>query len=112
MKLLYIFGRLNLSQTSEGETSVSSRRTPSRATPVSRKRKRLLVESGESSTMSGLGQITERSLRGGYTSTSSAKGPIEVYEVDPEGKFVKLYNGDNKVSCFVLVLSSKWNLKN
>ncbi|KAK2151165.1 hypothetical protein LSH36_374g07032 [Paralvinella palmiformis] len=90
--------RLNLSQTSESGTPApgSSRRTPSRATPVSRKRKRLLVESGESSSTSGLSQITEKSMRGGYTSSSTAKGNIEVYEVDPDGKYVKLYNSDSK----------------
>lgn len=57
------------------------RRTPSRAAA---KRKRTVLEESD-----------ERSVSD-YSVTSSAKGDMEIVEVDPEGKFVKLHNKSGK----------------
>lgn len=70
--------------------SASGRATPSagRSTPSrggGMKRKRTLLEESE-----------ERNLSE-FSVTSSAKGDVEVLDVDPEGKFVKLHNKSNKV---------------
>lgn len=59
------------------------RRTPSRAAA---KRKRTVLEESD-----------ERSVSD-YSVTSSAKGDVEIVEVDPEGKYVKLHNKSGKVS--------------
>lgn len=84
--------RLNItpgSQTTIFQTSSSSsagrsgalRRTPQRA---GAKRKRTVLEESD-----------ERSVSD-YSVTSSAKGDMEISEVDPEGKFVKLHNKSAK----------------
>ncbi|XP_055597049.1 lamin Dm0-like [Uranotaenia lowii] len=85
--------RLNItpgSQSAIFQTSTSSsttgrsaamRRTPQRA---GAKRKRTVLEESD-----------ERSVSD-YSVTSSAKGDIEISEVDPEGKFVKLHNKSAK----------------
>lgn len=73
-------------QTSSGSATGRSsalRRTPQRAAA---KRKRTVLEESD-----------ERSVAD-YSVTSSAKGDIEISEVDPEGKFVKLHNKSAKVS--------------
>uniref|UniRef100_A0A182K275 LTD domain-containing protein n=1 Tax=Anopheles christyi TaxID=43041 RepID=A0A182K275_9DIPT len=57
------------------------RRTPSRAAA---KRKRTVLEESD-----------ERSVSD-YSVTSSAKGDIEIVEVEPEGKYVKLHNKSGK----------------
>uniref|UniRef100_A0A182N2S1 Lamin n=1 Tax=Anopheles dirus TaxID=7168 RepID=A0A182N2S1_9DIPT len=57
------------------------RRTPSRAAA---KRKRTVLEESD-----------ERSVSD-YSVTASAKGDMEIVEVDPEGKFVKLHNKSTK----------------
>uniref|UniRef100_A0A182PMW4 Lamin n=1 Tax=Anopheles epiroticus TaxID=199890 RepID=A0A182PMW4_9DIPT len=57
------------------------RRTPSRAAA---KRKRTVLEESD-----------ERSVSD-YSVTSSAKGDIEIVDVDPEGKYVKLHNKSGK----------------
>ncbi|XP_041784782.1 lamin Dm0 [Anopheles merus] len=57
------------------------RRTPSRAAA---KRKRTVLEESD-----------ERSVSD-YSVTSSAKGDVEIVEVDPEGKYVKLHNKSGK----------------
>jgi len=66
----------------------STRATPSRRTPSgAMKRKRAVVEESE-----------DRSVSDYYVS-ASAKGNVEIKEIDPEGKFVKLYNkGSDEVS--------------
>ncbi|XP_050067158.1 lamin Dm0-like [Anopheles maculipalpis] len=58
------------------------RRTPNRAAAA--KRKRTVLEESD-----------ERSVSD-YSVTSSAKGDLEIVEVDPEGKFVKLRNKSGK----------------
>ena len=37
------------------------------------------------------------SAKSGFSSSSEAKGAVEVYETDENGKFVKLYNNSEKV---------------
>ncbi|XP_055534355.1 lamin Dm0-like [Wyeomyia smithii] len=82
--------RLNItpgSQSAVFQTSSSSgrsaalRRTPQRA---GAKRKRTVLDESD-----------ERSVSD-YSVTSSSKGDIEISEVDPEGKFVKLHNKSAK----------------
>lgn len=67
--------------TSSSSRSAALRRTPQRA---GAKRKRTVLEESD-----------ERSVSD-YSVTSSAKGDIEISEVDPEGKFVKLHNKSAK----------------
>ncbi|BFF94482.1 lamin Dm0 [Drosophila madeirensis] len=63
----------------------STRATPSRRTPSGAlKRKRTIVDESE-----------DRSVTDFYVS-ASAKGNIEIKEIDPEGKFVKLFNKGNE----------------
>ncbi|SPP82170.1 lamin Dm0 [Drosophila guanche] len=63
----------------------STRATPSRRTPSGAlKRKRTIVDETE-----------DRSVSDFYVS-ASAKGNIEIKEIDPEGKFVKLFNKGNE----------------
>lgn len=66
----------------------STRATPSRRTPSGAlKRKRAVVDESE-----------DRSVSDFYVS-ASAKGNVEIKEIDPEGKFVKLHNkGNDEVS--------------
>ncbi|XP_016963990.1 lamin Dm0 [Drosophila biarmipes] len=66
----------------------STRATPSRRTPSgAMKRKRAVVDESE-----------DRSVSDYYVS-ASAKGNVEIKEIDPEGKFVKLYNkGSDEVA--------------
>jgi len=86
--------RLNLSQ-EVATPGKGGRRTPSRATPVSVVRKRKRMESGESSSLSAMSQVMQSTQKGGYSSTSTAKGNIEVYEVDTDGKYIKLFNSSD-----------------
>ncbi|KAJ4447794.1 hypothetical protein ANN_09802, partial [Periplaneta americana] len=76
--------RLNISpMQSPGIRVVRS--TPVRRTPVrAGKRKRTTLEESEESSMSN------------YNVTSHAKGEIEISEVCPDGKYVKLHNKGNK----------------
>nr|CAH0099011.1 unnamed protein product [Daphnia galeata] len=78
--------RLNLTPTMTGSSSQSTRSgTPSRRTPTrALKRKRTMLE--ESATYSLADFIT----------TSSAKGEIQVEEVDSDGKFIRLINKSDK----------------
>lgn len=68
----------------------TSRMTPARrGTPVpvrGGKRKRTLLEDSETSSVQD------------YTITSSYKSDIEVVDVDPQAKFIKLHNKGNKVN--------------
>ena len=93
---MLFFSRLNISAL-EG--------TPGR-TPASegfaRKRKRVAEpESSFSSftsiTGTGRGLVKESAASSDFVSTSSAKDVVEVFELDPEGKFVKLFNSAEKV---------------
>lgn len=70
------------STSSSAGRSGAMRRTPQR---TAAKRKRTVLEESD-----------ERSVSD-YSVTSSAKGDIEISEVDPEGKFVKLHNKSAKV---------------
>uniref|UniRef100_A0A8D8XY87 Lamin Dm0 n=1 Tax=Cacopsylla melanoneura TaxID=428564 RepID=A0A8D8XY87_9HEMI len=73
--------RLNI--TGVGSVVGSAGSTPSRGTAgPSKKRKLNILEEYES----------EERSSSGYQVTSSSKGNIEITEVDPDGKFVKLYN--------------------
>lgn len=94
--------RLNITPSNSATTSQLqqsfARSASGRATPLGRrtptrggiKRKRTLLEESE-----------ERNLSE-FSVTSSAKGDVEVLDVDPEGKFVKLHNKSNKVSLRVV----------
>lgn len=80
--------RLNLtptptvtSSTQGSRSTTPSRRTPSRAL----KRKRTMLEESSSYSLAD------------FITTSSAKGDVEVADVDPEGKFVTLHNKGEKV---------------
>jgi len=93
--------RLNItpvSGTPGRPANVSGRATPSRRpTPstvrAGAKRKRTLVEDSESSSLQD------------YTVTQSYKSDLEVVDVDPLGKFIKLHNKGNKE-----VLVGKWQI--
>lgn len=75
--------RLCLNLSGAGSSSTAGG-TPSRGTSApSKKRKLNIVEEYETE---------QRSSSSGYQVTSSAKGNIEITEVDPDGKFVKLFN--------------------
>lgn len=78
-----IFQTSTTSSSSAGRSSALRRGTPTRA---GAKRKRTVLEESD-----------ERSVSD-YSVTSSAKGDIEISEVDSEGKFVKLHNKSAKVS--------------
>lgn len=107
--------RLNITPTTSQTASFSQSLKAGRSTPVqfrtpsrAGKRKRTILEDDEQSN---------------YSVSSSAKGDIEISEVDPEGKFVKLTNRGSKVrkasfyfSCevakipLILLGSSSWRL--
>jgi len=84
--------RLNITPAASQTQSFSQSLTRSRATPISRatptragaKRKRTVLDESE-----------ERSVVD-WSVTGSAKGDVEVAEVDAEGKFVKLHNKGQK----------------
>ncbi|ALC40117.1 Lam [Drosophila busckii] len=61
-----------------------TRATPSRRTPSNLKRKRAVVDESE-----------DRSFSDFYI-TANSKGNVEIQEIDPEGKYVKLYNKGNE----------------
>ncbi|KAI5709551.1 hypothetical protein M8J75_001189 [Diaphorina citri] len=73
--------RLCMNVSGAGSSSVAG--TPSRGSVApSKKRKLNILEEYES----------EERTSSGFQVTSSAKGNMEITEVDPDGKFVKLYN--------------------
>lgn len=80
--------RLNLTPTlsaasaSQQRSGTPSRRTPTRAL----KRKRTMLEESSSYSLAD------------FITTSSAKGDVEVSEVDADGKFIRLLNKGEKVS--------------
>lgn len=87
----YIFNsffsfRLNIS------LEASQTRSPSRGTPVSRGAKRKRVELSEATE-----EFNQQSSSSGYVRNASAKGGIEISEVDSDGKFIKLVNSTSKV---------------
>lgn len=69
-----------------GSSGIASRSSTLRRTPqrAGAKRKRTVLEESEDRSVSD------------YLVTSSAKGDIEISDVDPEGKFVKLHNKSAK----------------
>ncbi|XP_036328766.1 lamin Dm0-like [Rhagoletis pomonella] len=75
----------SFSQSLRGTRATPIRKTPSRgASTVPLKRKRTVIDESEDLSQSE------------YFVTGSAKGDIEISDVDPEGKFVKLHNKGNK----------------
>lgn len=68
---------------SQTRSATPSRRTPTRAL----KRKRTMLEESSSYSLAD------------FVTTSSAKGDVEVSEVDSEGKFIRLLNKGEKVIC-------------
>lgn len=80
--------RLNLTPTlmgASGSSSATRSGTPSRRTPTrALKRKRTMLEESSSYTLSD------------FLTTSSAKGDVEIVEVEPEGKFIRLNNKGEK----------------
>lgn len=78
--------RLNITPPGSAETSRSVRASSQRRTPVraGAKRKRTLLEESQESSLSD------------YSVNSSSKGDIEVADVDPDGKYVKIHNKSNK----------------
>lgn len=76
-----LYCRLNLSQSSK---------TPARATATARGQKRKRVAVSES--------VEQVSQKSGYSTSTQAKGSIEINAVDSEGMFIKLYNNSTKVS--------------
>lgn len=77
--------RLNITPHSTSTSSVTGRTTPSRHTPIrGGKRKRTLLEESE-----------EHSTND-YSVNASARSDVEINEVDPQGKYVKLVNKGNK----------------
>ena len=77
--------RLNISPMQSPGVRVM-RSTPIRRTPVrGGKRKRTTLEESEESSMSN------------YHVTAHAKGEVEISDVCPDGKFIKLHNKGNKV---------------
>ena len=86
--------RLNISL----ETSQTSR-SPGRATPSGRGAKRKRVDISEA-----VEEYSQRSSSSGYARSASAKGGIDIAEVDPEGKFIKLTNTTSKVSDGLLLV--------
>ena len=85
--MLYTFCSLNISTADEATPSRTYRRTPVRSTTKKRKR-------GEAD----FGSFLQQRASAGYTQKSSAKGAIEVYETDTEGKYIKLFNNGERVS--------------
>jgi lamin B len=82
--------RLNITPTTSQTASFSQSLRAGRSTPIqfrtpsrAGKRKRTVLEDDDSTN---------------FSVNSSAKGDVEVTEVDPEGKFVKLLNRGQKVS--------------
>ena len=93
--LLLMF-RLNLTPTlmgSSGSSSATRSGTPSRRTPTrALKRKRTMLEESSSYTLSD------------FLTTTSAKGDVEIVEVEPEGKFIRLNNKGEKVGTTSIIL--------
>ena len=83
------------------ETSQSSfKQTPSKSGGRSAKRKRVeMVE-----------EYSQESSSSGYTTSGTAKGGMEVYEVDPDGQYIKLHNTTKKVSDDIMGIRAplKW----
>lgn len=90
--LRYFRNRLKLTPTAGASTSQSTRSgTPARRTPTrALKRKRTMLEESSSYSLAD------------FITSSSAKGEVQVEEVDSEGKFIRLVNKSEKVSTFSL----------
>jgi lamin B len=79
--------RLNISTAEEATPGRSFRRTPVRSGGA-KKRKRGQDDLGQSYFQSGSSV--------GYSQKSSAKGSVEVFETDTDGKYIKLFNNSDK----------------
>ncbi|KAL8624877.1 hypothetical protein ACOMHN_016173 [Nucella lapillus] len=91
--------RLNISLDSS-QTSQSSR-SPGRSTPGGRGAKRKRVDISDA-----VQEYSEKSSSSGFARSASAKGGMEISEVDAEGKFIKLTNGTSKD-----IAVGTWHLK-
>ena len=81
--------RLNLS-TSSASNSPFGQRSSVRRTLTGRKRKRGDLEGSF---------VSQSKSSATFEQSASSSGPVQVYETDVHGKFVKLYNsGDDEVS--------------
>jgi len=97
--------RLNISTSSQGSINQTTGRRTSRSTPVRRtpSRQQPLPTTTLPGGISGPNikrkrmteELEDRSASEYYV-TQSAKGDVEIYEADAEGKFVKLHNKSNK----------------
>lgn len=77
-----------------GSSSTTRSGTPSRRTPTrALKRKRTMLEESSSYTLSD------------FLTTSNAKGDVEIVEVEPEGKFIRLNNRGEKVGTTSIIVS-------
>ena len=95
--------RLNITPSQSQTASFSQSLRTGRSTPVqfrtpsrAGKRKRTILEDEE---------------QANFSVNSSAKGDVEITEVDPEGKYVKLLNRGNKVNDKKLILKISTSLR-
>ena len=86
-ELFYAGFRLNISSSSQS-TSPFSQRSSVRRTLTGRKRKRGEQEGSF---------LMQSKASSSYAQSASASGPIEIYETDVHGKFVKLFNTSDEV---------------
>ena len=87
--------RLNMSSSSQG-TPGQYRSTPLSCDSSGSGRKRRIVETEEHETSST--SITHQNLSSMYSEYfSDGHGGVEIYQVDVNGKYIKLYNGSDKV---------------
>jgi len=94
--------RLNI--TSEGGTPG---RTPFRGAGGESSRKRRRVEETSfGASQSGISLIKQAASSAGFVTSTSAKDVVEVAEINPEAKYIKIFNSSvDKVSCFKLIHS-------
>lgn len=108
-EIWFTSSRLNI--TSEGGSGPG--RTPFRSAGGDSSRKRRRVEETSfGTTPAGLSLIKQAASSAGYETTTSAKDVIEVSQIDPDAKFVKIYNSSaEKVSNFKLLVARVLDLK-
>jgi hypothetical protein len=98
--IFIFFFRLNISLDAS-QTSTSSR-SPGR-TPAGRGQKRRRVDIAEA-----VEEFSQQSSSSGFQRQASAKGGVDIDEVDADGKFIKLKNTTSKV--MIIILFIKVNL--
>lgn len=85
--VLFETDRLNLS--SPGPPSITKQSTPSSSSQAAAgSRKRKIIESEE---------ISSSFVSDHYSATAVGKAGVEIHSVDPEGKYVRLFNNTDKV---------------